>query len=167
MRGFLFVKCDEIKDIYALFRRIYSTILKQVELTEVQQQERNKIASEIELERYLISYFKHSERFKAQKKRTWKKIDASDLFFLCLDNVQLLLQDEAVALKFRAFLVKLYDECENLRTLVTSNQLLGDLNENISPQVQFVKPLSPYESAKLFLSRCGTLENDDIVDFII
>lgn len=68
---------------------------------------------------------------------------------------------------FSNFLSELYDECEKLYILLTSNVTLDALPNQIVPEVQYVESLRSSSAAQLFFDRSGEFTTQDIFEWIM
>ena len=125
-----------------------------------------KLTSEDELKDYLKEFFNMRHDWSFRKKKYRSESKARDPFLLCLDNIELMIMNDSDK-EFSKFLSELYDDCQDLNILLTSNQYMGELANHLTPERRIIGPLSNHAAARLFLSRCGHLENDHLVDFIL
>ena len=83
-----------------------------------------------------------------------------NMFLLCLDNIEAMIQEEEPDQDgndaFAALLSDLVDNCPGLFILVTSTITLSELTNKLVPEVQYVRSLKNTSAAKLFYERCGT-----------
>lgn len=164
--GILFVQCKEIRSCHTLLKFILRSILKVIDLSEQKKTEMvEALCSEDKLKDYLKDFFNGNRKEPFVKKRHKSQRGDRELFMLCLDNIEeMILNDEDG--DFKTFLAELYDECSDLRILVTSILTLGTLPNEVVPEVQIVRSLKTASSAKLFFDRCGDLDTDQLVEFI-
>lgn len=92
------------------------------------------MCSEDKLKDFLKDFFSGRNSYSLAKKKFRSKNGDPELFLLCLDNIEeMIISDEDG--NFKAFLSELYDDCPNLRILVTSILTLGTLPNQHVPEV--------------------------------
>ena len=115
---------------------------------------------------FLVSFFNMHHEYKTKKELNKGASKNKDqLFLICLDNACQVI--EHVKEEFLHFLAHLYDECKNLRVIVTSNRDIGALPNNYHPKPFLLKKLKDSKAVELFLDRCGPYDRDEILDLIV
>ena len=116
---------------------------------------------------YIVSFFnnKQEEKLKKMKHVTQDGNQKEHLFLLCLDNVEEIISNDKD--EFTKFLGELYDSCPRIRIIVTSFRDIGRLpNEINGPKVYFLRQLRSHSAVELFLDNCGSLDNEEICEFL-
>ena len=114
---------------------------------------------------YIKSFFKGKQEEKLLKKKYNSDNMNEKRFLLCLDNAENAIEKDND--EFTKFLAELYDECDNLCVLITTNRVLGELANNHKPTTFFVKWLHMHSAVELFLDNCGEISDEDLIMFLL
>ena len=81
------------------------------------------------------------------------------MFLMCLDNANQLIEHDRS--EFFYFLATLYDDCPNLRLIVTSDRWIdfGLLPNKVTIKPYLLRPLKDSQSVELFLDTCGIADD--------
>ena len=111
---------------------------------DVRKEDRRHLAeqtcSQDRLIEYLTSFF-NNEQDEPLKKKKPRSVgsETKQLFLLCLDNAEeIILNDKD---EFTKFLAYLYDNCPNIRIIVTSYRDIGRLPNGTNPLPFFLRQL--------------------------
>ena len=124
--GVLFIKLKGINSCFVVMKMVMREIMRALELT---RQEKMELKSENCSQDRMMEYFKTFFTFEYEQKLRKKKHNSlatqDKRFLLCFDNAEEAIEHDGT--EFRNLLAELYDECDQLYVLVTTNQPMGEL----------------------------------------
>lgn len=167
--GTMLIQLKDNRTNFSMLKYIMQKIMSFLELDHDQKITlMEKTFSNEGMEEYLIDFFnqRQPEQLAKQKsKMKNKQSKGKQLFLLCLDNANNLIKYDREELA--SFLASLYDNCPNLRIIVTADRSFGRLPNNVNVKPYLLRPLRENETVRLFLEHCGDLDHEQLLQLIL
>lgn len=166
----LFVDLGNKRTNFAMIKLIMQSITESLDVTH---EEKLKIFEDNFTQEDMIEYLRRffnkklstSYRFKKEKSKGNNSAQ-NQLFLICLDNVSTLIEHNRE--EFVQFLSLMYNECPNLRIIITSNSDIGHIpNNNMVIKPYLLQQLKDSDSVRLFLENCKEISSEEILELIL